>query len=304
MKKSIILLCVLIISALFHKAIGQQDALFTQYIDAQLYSNAAYAGSNDYLSVAAIHRQQWAGFQGAPMTTGLIVHTPLQYESIGVGLEIWNDRIGTLNRTTVGGNFAYRFRFKSGGKLALGIKGIIDLNSSDISQLSNGDNDPRAQSLTNSLTPNAGIGILYKSSKWFMGIGVPRLLGNNNSETNGGYSNDMHAYVLAGVLVNLKNNWIFRPSTQVRGALNAPMSVDISATFINNKVFHIGLNYRLLASAGLIAQYQITRQFKLGYAFDLGLTSALRTTNFGSHEVMLSYDMNYTKSSVASPRFF
>lgn len=304
MKKSIIVSCVLIISALFHTAIGQQDALFTQYIDAQLYSNAAYAGSNDYLSVAAIHRQQWAGFQGAPMTTGVLVHTPLQYESIGVGLEIWNDRIGTLNRTTVGGNFAYRFRFKSGGKLSLGVKGIIDINSSDISQLSNGDNDPRAQSLTNSLTPNAGIGILYKSSKWFMGVGVPRLLGNNNSETNGGYSNDMHAYVLAGVLVNLKNNWIFRPSTQVRGALNAPMSVDISAIFINNKVFHIGLNYRLLASVGLITQYQITRQFKLGYAFDLGLTSALRTTNFGSHEVMLSYDMNYTKSSVASPRFF
>lgn len=304
MKKSLIVSFALIISGILNTVIGQQDALFTQYIDAQLYSNAAYAGSNDYLSVAAIHRQQWAGFQGAPMATGIMVHTPLQYESVGVGLEVWNDNIGTLNRTSVGANFAYRFRFKNGGKISLGVKGIADFNSSDISQLSNGDNDPRAQSLMNSITPNAGVGFLYKSPKWFFGAGVPRILGNKNSELNGGYSNEMHGYVLAGALIDIKNNWIFRPSTQVRGALNAPLSVDISAVFISNKRFHIGLNYRLFASIGVITQYQINRQFKLGYAFDLSSSAELRTTNFGSHEVMLSYDMNYTKSSVASPRFF
>jgi hypothetical protein len=84
MKKKIIVSYAFILSGMFHVAFGQQDALFTQYIDAQLYSNAAAAGSNDHITIAGIHRQQWAGFQGAPMTSGLTVHSPLHYESIGI----------------------------------------------------------------------------------------------------------------------------------------------------------------------------------------------------------------------------
>lgn len=287
-----------------HSVTGQQNALFTQYIDAQLYSNPAYAGSNDVMSFAGIHRQQWAGFKGAPMTTGLMVHSPLHYESIGVGLEVWNDRIGTLNRSTIAGNFAYRFRFKKGGKVSIGIKGLVDLNSADISGLSNGENDPRAIAMTTSFQPNAGVGILYKSPKWFLGVGVPRVLTNRDTTSNGGYTNEMDAYLLAGVVVNLKNQWKLRPSTQVRLGQFTSLSIDVTATFIYKDAFYIGFNHRVFESVGVIAQYQISSRFKLGYSFDLGVSPTLRTTNFGSHEVALSYDMNFTKSLIATPRFF
>lgn len=305
MKRNLIGIVVFFLCGIYHSAIGQQDALFTQYMDAQLYSNAATAGSNDRMVIAGIHRQQWAGFQGAPMTSGLMIHSPLHYESIGVGLEVWNDKIGTLNRTTVGGNFAYRLKFKKGkGKIAFGVKALVDFNFADISQLSNAANDPRAFQLVNSITPNAGVGILYKSPKWFIGVGVPRVLPNNNIETNGGYVNNIHGYVLAGVLIDLGNNWKFRPTTQVRGAMNTPLSIDITATLINREKLHFGVNYRLASSVGFIMQYQLNPRFKLGYAFDLGTSTLLRTTNFGSHEVVISYDMNFTKSSIESPRFF
>ena len=304
MKNKIMVILALIGCGFSHSVSAQQDALFTQYIDAQLYSNAAIAGSNDHVTIAGIHRQQWAGFQGAPMTTGLLVHSPLHYESVGVGLELWNDQLGTLNRSTVAANFAYRFKFKNGGKLSLGVKGIADFNFSDITQLSNAEGDIRADQLGNSITPNAGVGILYKSPKWFIGVGVPRLLENKNIDVNGGYVNDMHGYVLAGVLIDLSDKWIFRPTTQVRGALNTPLNVDITAMLINNKALYFGVNYRLNASVGFIAQYQLNPQIKLGYAFDLSTAELLRATNAGTHEVVLSYDMNYSKSSVASPRFF
>ncbi|PHR26325.1 MAG: hypothetical protein COA38_15180 [Fluviicola sp.] len=304
MKKNIIISLGLIVCGIFHSAIAQQDALFTQYIDAQLYANPAEAGCNDHVTIAGIHRQQWAGLQGAPMTSGIMVHSPLQYESIAVGMDIWNDALGTLNRTTVAANFAYRFKFKNGGKFSVGIKGLADFNFADISTLSNGDDDPRAQTLTNSITPNVGVGIMYRSPKWFMGVGTPRLLGNKNAENNGGYSNQMQTYLLAGVLLDMSNKWVFRPTTQVRGSLTAPLSVDLTATFIGYEKLYFGINYRYRASIGFIAQFQLNPQIKLGYAFDLGTTASLRTTNFGSHEVMLSYDMNYKKSSIASPRFF
>lgn len=304
MKKSIILSFVLIACGFFKSAMAQQDALFTQYLDAQLYANPAEAGCNDHITVAGIHRQQWAGFQGAPMTSGLMIHSPLHYESVAIGMDLWNDRLGTLNRTTAAANFAYRFKLKNGAKFSVGIKALADFNFSDISTLSNGDNDPRAQTLTNSITPNAGVGVMYRSPKWFIGVGVPRLLTNENAELNGGYSNQRQAYLLAGVLINMSDNWVFRPTTQVRGTLNSPLSLDITATVIGNEKLYFGLNYRLNASIGFIAQYQLNKQIKIGYSFDLGTTAALRTTHFGSHEVVMTYDMNYSKSSVASPRFF
>lgn len=304
MKKSIIVSLTCMIIGVCHTTFGQQNALFTQYIDGQLYSNAAIAGSNDVMSIAAVHRQQWLGLQGAPMTTGLMGHAPLRYESVGVGLEFWNDRLGTLNRTTFGANFAYRFKFKGGGKLAFGIKGILDLNSSDISTLSNAEGDTRAYELQNSFVPNAGVGLLYKSPKWFVGLGVPRILKNKNPAKNGGYANDMSIYFLAGVVMKVNDKWKFRPTTQVRIAQNTPMSADVTATLIFKDAFYIGVNYRFLESIGFLAQYQITQQFKLGYAYDLSLSSPLRSTNAGSHEVVMSFDMNFTKTPIVSPRYF
>ncbi|MDG1331790.1 MAG: PorP/SprF family type IX secretion system membrane protein [Crocinitomicaceae bacterium] len=304
MKKNIIVSFALIVCGVFHTAIAQQDALFTQYIDAQLYANPAEAGCNDHVTIAGIHRQQWAGFQGAPMTSGIMVHSPLHYESVAIGLDLWNDRLGTLNRTTAAANFAYRFKFKNGGKFSVGIKALADFNFADISTLSNADNDPRAQSLANSITPNAGVGVMYRSPKWFMGVGVPRLLKNQDSLMNGGYSNQMQAYILAGVLINMSDKWVFRPTTQVRGSLVSPLSIDLTATFIGSEKLYFGLNYRFGASVGFIAQYQLNQQIKLGYSFDLGTTAVLRTAHFGSHEVVMTYDMNYSKSSIASPRFF
>lgn len=304
MRKSIIVSFALIACGVFHSVIAQQDALFTQYIDAQLYANAAEAGCNDHVTIAGVHRQQWAGFQGAPMTSGLMIHSPLHYESVAIGLDLWNDKLGTLNRTSVGANFAYRFRLKNGGKISVGIKALADFNFSDISTLSNADNDPRAQSLTNSITPNAGVGFMYRSSKWFVGVGIPRLLQNKDSLMNGGYSNVIHAYVLAGIAFNMSDSWVFRPTTQVRGSVHTPLSIDMTAMFINNEKIYLGLNYRARGSIGFIAQYQLNPQIKLGYSYDLGATAQFRTTHFGSHEVVLTYDMNYSKSSVASPRFF
>lgn len=304
MKKKNIVAFAIVVCGIVNSAIAQQDALFTQYIDAQLYANAAEAGCNDHVTIAGIHRQQWTGFQGAPMTSGIMVHSPLHYESIAIGMDIWNDALGTLNRTSVGANFAYRFKFKNGGKFSVGIKALADFNFSDITTLSNALGDPMAENLTNSITPNAGVGIMYRSKKWFMGVGIPRLLTNENAEINGGYSNERQAYILAGVLIKMNENWVFRPTTQVRGFLNAPLNVDLTATLIGKERLYFGLNYRLNASVGFIAQYQLNPQIKIGYSYDLGTTATLRTTHFGSHEVVLTYDMNYSKSSVASPRFF
>jgi hypothetical protein len=61
--------------------------------------------------------------------------------------------------------------------------------------------------------------------------------------------------------------------------------------------------YRMNAAMGVFVQYQISRQFRLGLASEFG-TTALRNYNNGTFEVMMSYDFNFKKSDVKSPRYF
>ena len=70
-----IYLLVLIIAINFN-ASAQQDAMYTHYMFNTLGVNPAYAGSRDALTVTALHRSQWVGFNGAPTTHCLLYTSP------------------------------------------------------------------------------------------------------------------------------------------------------------------------------------------------------------------------------------
>jgi type IX secretion system PorP/SprF family membrane protein len=71
---------------------AQQDAQFTQYMYNTININPAYAGSRGALSIFALHRTQWVGLDGAPVTNAVSINTPLNNSKLGVS--IINDRIG------------------------------------------------------------------------------------------------------------------------------------------------------------------------------------------------------------------
>ena len=91
--------------------IAQQEPHFTQYFDNMLHVNPGYAGSNDALSLTALHREQWVGFAGRPRTSTFIIHSPLA-KNIGGGFSFIHDEIGPLNQTMLSGDLSYTLRFK------------------------------------------------------------------------------------------------------------------------------------------------------------------------------------------------
>ena len=52
-----------------------------------------------------------------------------------------------------------------------------------------------------------------------------------------------------------------------------------------------------------MAEYQITPQLRIGYAYDM-TTSRLRTYTNGSHEVMLGIDFGKDLVRIKTPRYF
>lgn len=313
MKKiKIFLVSIVVFQAAF--VIAQQDAQFTQYNDNMLFFNPAYAGSKDYLTLTALHRQQWAGIKGAPSSQTLTLHSPLRYESIGLGLSLLNDKVGPINQTWIGGDFSYSFKLKKsrkgqlyeGPKLSFGLKGVLNLLNGDLSQLYvNDQNDASlASNYSNKVSGNVGFGIFYRSKHFYMGASTPSLLEPKLAATDISFSRKRHMYFSIGGYFTVNRMLKVRPSAMVKIVEQAPVAIDVSTAFIFYDKFWLGLNHRVLESAGIYAQYQITKQFKIGYGFDISVNRLVKY-NYGTHEIMLSFDLlRNSKDAIISPRFF
>ena len=117
------LIIFLIFLASFCTINAQQDAQYTQYMYNTVAVNPGYAGSRGVLSIAALHRSQWVGLDGAPTTQTLNVHSPIS-ERVGLGLSIVNDEIGngTNQDTYFDAVFSYTIPTSENGKLSFGLK--------------------------------------------------------------------------------------------------------------------------------------------------------------------------------------
>jgi len=304
--KKLKLLTALIFAGVASASYAQQEAQYTQYMDNMLYYNPAYAGSRDMMNISALHRQQWVGYNGAPITSSLTFNTPLRYKSLGVGFSFLNDKVGPTNATWVNADISYSLRFKRNeGRLSFGLKGGINFLNGDLSSLSKQDatDDVLNFRYQNAIQPNIGGGIYYQSKTWFVGLSVPKIVQNTRDLTSINYLDQRHYYFTLGGFITASRMLKLRPSAMLKITENAPFALDGSLAFIFYDKLWLGGNYRLQESGGIFIQYQLSNQFKIGYAFEMA-TTKLRKHNAGTHEVLISYDLLFKNKSLSSPRYF
>jgi type IX secretion system PorP/SprF family membrane protein len=288
------------------QAFGQQDPQFTQYSDNMLFVNPAYAGSRGVLNLTAMHREQWVGFEGRPVSSTFSAHSPLTYQSVGLGVTIVNDQTGPIKQTMMYGDFSYTLKFKNQErKLSFGIKGGFNMISIGTSTLQTTEvNDPKLlQNVRNNINPNIGFGVYYHSPRFFIGASSPKLLERGYDGISKVNLEKRHYFGIIGGVFPINNHWKIRPTTQIKLTEKSPISIDASVAAIYNERIWFGGMYRLNAAFGVFAQYQVSPQFKLGIASDFG-TQAIRNYNYGTFEVLISYDFVFKKVGLRSPRYF
>jgi type IX secretion system PorP/SprF family membrane protein len=287
--------------------LAQQDPLYSQYMFNTLAFNPAYAGSGDVFTVMALSRHQWVGFEGAPATQTILAHSPLRSQNLALGLSVINDKLGPTRQTGVFADFAYRIRTGESSRLAFGLKGGFNSFRADLAGLSTVDPDQANVDIQGKMLPNFGFGLFWHTPLAYVGVSAPKLLENETVEATNGLlttgSEERHYFVMGGYVMDLGRDLKFKPSFMARLVAGAPLSLDVNANFLLRERIWFGAMYRLGNSFGLVGQYQVNDQLRIGYAFDLA-TTKLGAYNAGTHELMLSYDLRFIKGRTISPRYF
>ena len=286
---------------------SQQDSQFTQYMYNTINVNPAYAGTRETFSAFVLHRNQWVGLDGAPVTNTASINTNVGDSRFGVGLSFVNDNIGPTQENAISADIAYIIPLSGEYKLSFGIKGTANLYSLDISKLNINplyQNDPEFQNLNGKLSPNFGTGVYFYSDKFYVGASVP-----NFNKTKYYNANDVSIntksvsyYLLSGYLFDLSETVKFKPSFLAKVYEGAPFQLDVNANFMFNDKFVIGGSYRLNSAVSLLAGFQFSNSWFLGYGYDLE-TTKLSNYNSGSHEIFLRYEI-FKNTRISTPRFF
>lgn len=312
-------LTLILLTGIFSQSLtAQQDAQFTQFMFNKLVLNPAYAGSDNSACLTAIHRQQWVGLEGAPITTALSFDTPLSNNRVGLGLTLLHDKIGPTTSWNAGLSYAYKVNLEK-GVFSLGLQGSLKQYQIDWTQerfTHSGDNLLN-NALTSKLLPNVGLGIYYESPSYYFGFSAPHILKGDLSllsevisSTELNSIEEQHFYAMAGFIIDLNENLKLKPAALLKFVKNAPNDADLNLTFIFYEKLWLGGSYRwggsttrgIGESLDVLLQYQVSEFLRLGAAFDYTLSEINSYAN-GTYEFYAHYCFNRGED-VSNPRFF
>ncbi|WP_298781024.1 type IX secretion system membrane protein PorP/SprF [uncultured Polaribacter sp.] len=304
MKVSKIIVLLMITLFTMYSLKAQQDPHYTQYMFNTMSINPAYTGSKGHFTASALGRTQWVGIDGAPDTQNFSFHTPLGYSGVGLGFNFVNDELGPAKETYFDGNISYTLRTSDKSQFAFGLRfGGRTLNL-DWSKGSFQNTDVLFNENVDKFLPTVGAGIYFHTPKGYIGFSIPNFLRTE-------HYNDLvvaleverlHYFLIAGYVFDLSDSVKFKPATIAKIVDGAPLSIDVSANFLFNEKFNLGVAYRWDDSVSAIVGFQISDSLNIGYAYDL-TTSNYKNYNFGTHEVMLTFDI-LRQATLKSPRFF
>ncbi|MFH4966375.1 type IX secretion system membrane protein PorP/SprF [Gaetbulibacter sp. M235] len=297
--------------ALFSCSVGiaQQLPQFTQYMYNTISINPAYAGSREALSIVGLHRSQWVGFKGGPITQTLSIHTPLRNDRIGLGLSFIQDDLGPQNFSYLYGDFSYTIPTGTDSRLAFGLKaGLTGFSFDTDFRLDDSNiNDPLIYGVEDRWTPNIGAGVFWHSNAWYLGLSAPRILNTNRDKDKEFKALERISYYFTGGYVfDLSNAIKLKPAFLVKATNGAPLSYDLTANFLFNEKLWLGGSYRInqqTAAIGGIVDFQISRQLRIGYAYEKPISDIASYTT-GTHEILLIYEFKFLSSKLKSPRYF
>ena len=295
---------------LTNQAFSQTEPMYSQYMFNMLSINPAYAGSREVLSMNMFHRKQWVGIAGAPQTTSITVDQSFSDKKIGLGIQMYDDRLGVEKAQGVNAMWSARVRVSENGILSGGLQfGAMNYRA-DLTKVENRftPGDPAFSQNYSKWLPSVGLGLFYNTDKFYIGASVPNLMRSRLvtfEMINSGIQNvnDLHFFGTMGYVYDINEQVKFKPSAMDKVVSGAPIQYDFNANFWLKDLFGLGVSYRAKDAVIGMIELQANRAFRIGYAYDIPV-SDLKLYTIGTHEIMLRYEFSKDKNNIKSTRYF
>lgn len=312
----------------FLLAAGQQKPQYTQYILNNYILNPALSGIENYTDVKLSHRSQWAGLEGAPVTTYFSIHGPLgkkDYKTTatsfqvpgenprgtyywenytasaphhGVGFTMVNDKSGLYNRFSANASYAYHVGISPRANLAAGFSaGLINISYNLQKVQFANPNDPvlaNAGSSLKSLRPDLSAGLWLYGADYFVGLSaqqvIPQRYGFSDNNALDKAVLTPHFFATAGYRLLLNEDINMLPSVMVKYVPNTPTTpqFDFNTKVQFRDLAWVGGSYRLNDGFAAMVGMNVSNTFNVGYAYDY-TTSTLSRATRGTHEIILGF---------------
>lgn len=273
-------------------AFAQQETTITMYRYHMNMVNPAYAGMDGETVLTSTFRDQWTGVPESPLTQAVSFGTTVG-KNLGLGVSMVNDKNFVEKQTFVGIDFSYKVKMTENSDLYLGVKAggnFYNVNSSGLNTY-NIQADPALGDIS-TFTPNAGLGAVLKSDKYFVSFSVPRMLSTEKAKNEAGYAvmatDKAHFYLSGGYDFDLSNTLVLKPSVMMRYVDNAPMSTDFTALMQFNKVFEIGGTYRTDQAYAVMGDVTINKRLLVGYAYERSTRPEMASAK-STNEILLRF---------------
>ncbi len=280
---------------------AQQLPVASYYMYDYSRTNPGSLGSKDMLCANIIRKDAFNGLPGWPQTTLLDFEVPFKLfgGKHGVGMNIYQDKIGFNTDTEF--NLGYAFRFNvADGTLGIGIKGgFIQRGLKGTWVGLPGDspeNDPNIppSSSENIMAASFSGGVFYRSEDIYLGASVLNVYAQKFDYSKKVASSTTkitltpHYYATAGYKLQMSNSaYELKPSVMLYSD-GRTATLDLNGTLEYNKRIWGGVSYRVSSAVIGMVGLMIFDGAKIGYAYDFQ-TSALSSQSSGSHEFILNY---------------
>lgn len=318
---------------------GQEMPRSTQYIFNSFLINPAVSGIDNYTDLKLGYRNQWRGLEGAPVTQYISVHAPIGQDFVrssvnsfsgagynplsrsyvnsytsaephhGIGFYAMTDKAARIRQTNINGTYAYHLGLSYDVNLSVGVSAGISSTSIDVAAVTvDNSSDPLlGADYNNKLRPDVGAGIWLYSPRFFMGASAKQVLGSRSITSNNQISLAAYQstafYGTAGYKFFVDEDIAFIPSALLSYWLNAPAALDANLKIAYQDKFWIGGSLRNSDSFSALAGFNIASLVNISYSYDV-TTSALRSVNSGSHEIVLGILLNNRYDVKCSTRQF
>jgi len=291
---------------------GQQLPIYTQYVENGFIVNPAMAGHDGYTSFNTTARQQWLGFKEAPRTYSASWQTRLFKKSykivnksssrgnrlvsstrgrVGLGAYVLNDVNANVARTGVSFTYAYHIILNN-QQLSFGLAAKAfqyRINKEALTFGEDGDPVMNGNFNTVAYSPDADVGVLFRSRDYFAGFSVSNLLQTSvkiGANDLADFKTYRHYWLMGAYSFALNDEFELEPGVMFRTPENWNPLGDLSLKLYYLDVFWGGISYRTNKSIIALVGVRIESLF-FGYSFDWAL-SEIGHYNYGSHEITLS----------------